>query len=116
MGLRDKLRRLQRRAYTASVIIPQADGSVKKFPGSAVMDAFLSMSERGKAHCHGEELPPAHPLIVAFRTVDEEAMPGLMSEHGTILGLMKGEDQIYEGLRERPEPSVSWNEEGTACS
>jgi hypothetical protein len=116
MGLREKLKLQERRADTASVVVPQADGSVKKFPESAAMDAFLSMSERGKAHCHGEELPPVHPLIVALRTVDEEAMPRLMSEHGTILGLMEGEDQIYEGLRERPGPPVYWNEEGTVCS
>ncbi|MDP8953141.1 MAG: hypothetical protein M3N18_13075 [Actinomycetota bacterium] len=102
MGLKGRLKKLEKAAEVETIEIPQEDGTAKKFRAGAVMDAFLNMAARGRAHYHGEELPPPHPLTVALRTVEEGALPRLMSEHGTIVGLIKGEDMIYEGLMERP--------------
>lgn len=113
--MKGRLRRLERKAEGHSILIPQPDGTARKFPETAVMKAFLSTIDRMRAHRNGEELPLPHPLIVALRTVREDALPALMSEHGTMLGHFKGEDEIYEGLRERPGPPVTWSEDGTTC-
>ena len=41
MGLRGRLKRLERDARKEMVEIPQRDGTVKRFPRSAFMEAFL---------------------------------------------------------------------------
>jgi hypothetical protein len=41
MGLRGKLKRLEREARKEMVEIPQRDGTVKRFPLGATWDAFL---------------------------------------------------------------------------
>lgn len=104
MGLKDRLKTLEKVAAVEMISIPQADGSTKKFQSGAVMDAFLNMAARGRAHHKGEELPPPHPLTVALRTVDEGAMPSLTQEHGKIVALIRGEDMIHEGVMERYRP------------
>ena len=42
MGIRDKLRRLERLAEGEMVVIPQADGTVATFPQSTVRDAMAN--------------------------------------------------------------------------
>ena len=64
MGLRDKLKRLERDAREEMIEIPQRDGTVKRFPRSAGKDAFVNAWERLGA---GENAPPEHPLIMAAR-------------------------------------------------
>jgi hypothetical protein len=41
MGLRGRLKRLERDASKEMVEIPQRDGTVKRFPQSALMEAFF---------------------------------------------------------------------------
>jgi hypothetical protein len=41
MGLRGRLQRLEREARKELIEIPQRDGTVKRFPQSALMGAFL---------------------------------------------------------------------------
>ena len=60
MALRDRVTRLERVAGGGQVSIPQPDGTVKRFPASAVQDAFLINMRR----LRGENVPP-HPLGVA---------------------------------------------------
>ncbi len=64
MGLRDRLKRLERAAEEEMIIIPQKDGPPKKFPPGAGMDAYMNMMDRLGA---GEGAPPEHPLIAAAR-------------------------------------------------
>ncbi len=64
MGLKNRLRRLERMAEEEMIVIPQKDGSAKKFPRSAGMEAFMNMMDRLGA---GEDAPPEHPLIEAAR-------------------------------------------------
>ena len=68
MGLRDKLRRLERDARGEMIEIPQQDGTVARFPMSAGMDAFTNLFDRLGA---GEDAPPEHPLIAAARNSSE---------------------------------------------
>ena len=60
MALKDRLRRLERDAGGGMVSIPQRDGTVKRFPQSALQDSFLANMGR----LRGRDVPP-HPLGVA---------------------------------------------------
>ena len=64
MGLRDKLKRLEREAEEEMLVIPQKDGTVKRFPASEGMVAYMNLMERLGA---GEDAPPEHPMIAAVR-------------------------------------------------
>ena len=64
MGLRDRLRKLERDAEEEMIVIAQKDGTVRRFPQEAGMEAFMNHMERLGA---GEDAPPEHPLIGAAR-------------------------------------------------
>jgi hypothetical protein len=64
VGLRNRIKRLERDARGEMIEIPQQDGTVKRFPESAAKDAFLNAYERLGA---GEDAPPEHPLSTAAR-------------------------------------------------
>jgi hypothetical protein len=64
MGLRGRLSRLERDAEERMIVIPQQDGTVRRFPRSAGMDAYMNLFDRLGA---GEDAPPEHPLIAAVR-------------------------------------------------
>ena len=60
MGLRDRLRRLEREAEGEMVFVPQKDGTAKRFPQGALQESFLTNVKR----LRGEDVPH-HPLGVA---------------------------------------------------
>ncbi len=60
MGLRDRVKRLEKETEGGTVSIPQRDGTVKRFPQSALQDSFLANMGR----LRGRDVPP-HPLGVA---------------------------------------------------
>jgi hypothetical protein len=60
VGLRDRLRRLEREAEGEVVFVPQKDGTVKRFPQSALQESFTTNMKR----LRGEDVPH-HPLGVA---------------------------------------------------
>jgi hypothetical protein len=62
--LRGKLRRLEQLLEEKMIVIPQKDGTVKKFPKSASKEAFMNLMDRLGA---GEDAPPEHPLAEAAR-------------------------------------------------
>ncbi len=57
MGLRNWLKRLERDAREEMIEVPQADGTVKRFPQSAAPEALLSLT-------NGRD----HPLAEAARS------------------------------------------------
>ncbi len=65
MGLRDRLRRLEKLSEGPVTVIPQPDGPPVRFPESALKEAFLANVRRA---C-GEDVP-AHPLSVAAQSGD----------------------------------------------
>ena len=66
MGLKDRLRRLEREAEGEVVFVPQPDGTVKRFPQSALQEAFMMNMKR----LRGEDVPH-HPLgLAATRSPD----------------------------------------------
>ena len=60
MGLRDRLRRLEREAERKMVFVPQPHGTVKRFPQGAPRESFRTNMKR----LRGEDVPH-HPLGVA---------------------------------------------------
>ena len=60
MGLRGRIRRLEQAARGDMVSIPQQDGSVKRFPASELLPAFVNSLERGRG-----DLVEPHPLSIA---------------------------------------------------
>lgn len=73
MGLRDRLRRLQKRAEGPIVTIPQRDGTVKRFPQRQLAEAFMSNANRLKASVNGEPVPDEHPVVVAAANSSDPA-------------------------------------------
>ena len=64
MGIRDRLRKLEGEAEGEVLVIPQRDGTVKRFPPGAGIDAYMNFMKRLGA---GEDASPEHPLIEAAR-------------------------------------------------
>lgn len=69
MGLRDRLRRLQRAAEGPIVTIPQQDGTVKRFSERDLGPAFVDALDRalGKKGLRHEPEQPEHPICTAAR-------------------------------------------------
>ena len=64
MGLRSRLQKLEREAEGEMLVIPQRDGTAKRFPPGAGINAYMNLMDRLGA---GEDAPPEHPLIEAAR-------------------------------------------------
>ena len=91
------------------------DGKTSRFHEEEIFpECFLHEIARGRRTFDGEEPGPAHTFIVALRTANN--LEALISEQGTMIGQLLGEDEIICGVRERPGPPVEWNEEGTVCT
>ena len=68
MGLRDRLRRLEREAEGEMVFVPQEDGTMRRFPQSALQESFVTNMMR----LRGEDVPH-HPLgLAAAESPDPE--------------------------------------------
>jgi hypothetical protein len=101
VGLRDRLKNIERRARGEAIDIRQRDGTTRRFYEADYMECFLHEYERGRRHYDGEDPESAHPMVEALRSTSEADLATLMSEHGTILGLWLGEDEVICGERER---------------
>lgn len=111
MGLKGRLKRAERLSGVDMILVPQPDGSVKRFHPDALLDALVSSYDRGRAHLEGEPLPEPHPLLQALYSASEETVNELSEAHGMgMVGFMAGEEQIVRGDVERPGPEVTWNE------
>jgi hypothetical protein len=62
------LKRLERAAKSEEIVIPQKDGSVRRFPRSASAEVFDNLMDRLGA---GVEAPPEHPMIQAARNASD---------------------------------------------
>jgi hypothetical protein len=117
VGIRDRLRRAERAAAGDMVVVPQRDGSVKRFPQRALFEALSRTWERSRAHSAGEieSAPPPHPFTVALQNAPEDALEALLEREGWGWGVLVSEEEVYTGRAERPGPPVTWNDEGTVC-
>jgi hypothetical protein len=100
VGLRGRLRKLTRAAEEHLVTVEHEDGTASMFRGEEIFPgAFLHETARWRRNYFGEEPGEAHPFVVALRTATN--LDALVSEQGTMVGLMLGEDEIMRGVRER---------------
>ncbi len=108
MGLRGRLKRLERRSEVEMIAIPQRDGTVRRFHEHEIWpECFLHEAERGERHYFGEDsVPEAHPFVEALRGAREGVVEALVPEQGTMILHFLGEDAIIRGERERPGPPV----------
>ena len=106
MGLRRRVRRLEREARGELIEIRQRDGTVEKFFEDDWTRRFLHEYDRGRRHFEGEEPGPAHHLIEAVRGAEEGEVKRLVPTLGTIILNWLGEDEIIRGERERLGPPV----------
>jgi hypothetical protein len=65
MSLRGRLKSLERASEEDMIVIPQKDGTAKKFPKEAAYDAFMDNMARLRASHQGEDVSPEHPLTTA---------------------------------------------------
>ena len=81
MGLKDRLRRLEKEAEGEVVFVPQKNGTVKRFPQSALQESFLTNMKR----LRGEDVPH-HPLgVAAAESPDPEWSRSLYSAEWTAI-------------------------------
>jgi hypothetical protein len=108
MGLRGRLRKLERATAQDLIVFELQDGSTARFSEDEVWPGcFTHEFERGRRSVGGEEPGPAHPFVVALRNAKEGEVERLVPTQGTIITLWLGEDEIIRGERERPGPPVT---------
>ena len=71
MGLRGRIKRLERDARGEMVAIGQPDGSVARFPQSELASAYLDAFDRAVGQ--SDPAQPWHPLCEAARNSSEPA-------------------------------------------
>ena len=104
MGLRDRLRRLERAADEELLVFELHDGTVARFPERAFAECLVHEWERGKRHHDGEDPGPAHPLLDALRNAKD--LEAIVRVHGTMMRAFVDEDAVMRGEMERPGPPV----------
>jgi hypothetical protein len=103
VGLKDKLRRLQKIADANSITVELRDGTTARFPSEDLPKAFLNLMNRMRAAHRGVPPPPPHPFIEAVLNATEESVEVLVSSQGTWVGLILGEEPITRGEITRAE-------------
>jgi hypothetical protein len=105
VGLRWRLRRLEKATERETISFHLVDGTTVRFYEDEVWPGcFLHEYERGSRHLDGEDPGPAHPFVEALRDAATGEVERLVPTQGTVLGLWLGEDEIIRGERERPGP------------
>jgi hypothetical protein len=105
VGIRERLKNLERAAEERLVIVELEDGTSARFREEEVFpECFLHELERMGRDYDGEEPGPAHPFVEALRRAAN--LEALASEQGTMILNFLGEDEILRGVRERPGPPV----------
>ncbi len=80
VAYRDRLRRLRRLSEGGAVAIPQRDGTVERFPASALREAFLEDVARAGGRVGPEA--PVHPMLAALRSSSDPMRAGLFMGGG----------------------------------
>src|SRR3712207_6071301 len=107
MGLRGRLKKLERQSEAVMIVIPQRDGTVRRFYEHEVWpECFLYEYERGGRHYFGEDPGPAHPFVEALRNAAPGEVERLVPTQGTMILHFLGEDAIIRREKERPGPPV----------
>jgi hypothetical protein len=68
LGLRGRVKRLERETREEFFEIAQKDGTVARFPKSEGIEAYINWFDRLGA---GDDAPPEHPMLVAVRNTSD---------------------------------------------
>ena len=102
MGLRGRLRKLERAVEEEMITFRLRDGTTARFYADEVYpECFLHELDRGDRHSDGDDPGPAHPFVEALRNAAEGEVERLVPTQGTIILLFLGEDEIIRGERAR---------------
>ena len=105
MGLRGRLKKLERETARDVITFDLLDGSTARFYEDEVWPGcFMHEFERGRRHFDGEDPGPAHPFVEALRNAAPGEIARLVPAQGTMLWHFLGEDEIVRGERDRPGP------------
>ena len=106
MGLRGRLKKLQKTAEREMVTFRLRDGTTAHFYEDELgAELFLHEYDRGKRHFDGEDSGPTHPFVKALRNAAPGEVERLVPREGTCILHFLGEDAIMRGERERPGPA-----------
>ena len=104
MGLRERLRELERLAEREMIAFQLGDVTTARFHEDDVWpECFLHESERGRRHYFGKDPGPAHQFVGALRNAAEGKAE---RTQGSIILHFLGADTILRGERGRPGPPV----------
>jgi hypothetical protein len=103
VGLKDKLRRLQKIADAEFIAVELRDGTTARIPSVELPKAFVNLMNRMKAAHRGAPLPPPHPFIEAVLNATNESIEELVSSQGSWVGMILGEEPITRGEITRAE-------------
>ncbi len=107
MGLRDRLKKLQKAAEGEVISLRLRDGTTARFYDEDVFPGcFLHETTRWRRHYFGEDPGPAHPFVEALRNAAPGEVERLAPTQGTMILHFLGEDAIMRGEMERPGPAV----------
>ena len=107
MGLKSRLSKLLKATEHRTFVVRLRDGTEARFYEEELLpEAFVFEFERGRRHSSGEDAGPPHPVIEALRQAEDGELARLISEHGTMVGILVAENAIISGERERPGPPV----------
>ena len=103
MGIRERLRKLQRATERQMLAFELEDGTTARFHEDGVWpECLLHEFDRGKRHLEGADPGPAHPFVEALRNAAPGEAERLAKTQGTVILLFLGEDEIIRGGRQRP--------------
>jgi hypothetical protein len=106
VGLRDRLKKLQKAVQRDTIAFRLQDGTTACFYEEEVWpECFIHETERWMRP-DGEDPGPAHPFVEALRNAASGEVERLIPTQGTMILTFLGEDQIMCGERERPGPPV----------
>jgi hypothetical protein len=106
VGLRGRLKRLQKAAERDTITFKLRDGTTARFYEDEVCpECFLHETERWMRP-DGEDPGPAHPFVEALRNAAPGEVERLVPTQGTMILHFLGEDAIMRGEMERPGPPV----------
>jgi hypothetical protein len=103
MGLKDKIRRLQKIADADFLTVELRNGTTARFPSDELPRAFLNLMNRMKAAHLGASPPPPHSFIEAVLNATDESIEELVSSQGSWVGMILGEEPITRGEITRAE-------------
>jgi hypothetical protein len=107
VGLRDRLKKLQKAAERDTITFELRDGTTSRFHEDEVFPGcFLHETDRWRRNHFGEDPGPAHPFVEALRNAAPGEVERLVPTQGTMIEHFLGEDEIIRGERERPGPPV----------